>query len=57
MLEYNNSIRDIEWEIFDLLQDKISKVAEESDFLINLLGNEKLYDDKGQLENAGLTTM
>ena len=56
-IEYNNSIRDIEWQVFDLLQDKISKVAEESDFLIDLLSNEKLYDDNGKLTDEGNAVM
>lgn len=57
MIEYGNSIRDIEWNVFDLLQDRISKVADESDFLISLMGNDTLYDNRGQLTNEGLSTM
>lgn len=57
MIEYSNSIRDIEWQIFDLLQDKISRITTEADFLIDLLSNDKLYDDRGQLTNEGLSTM
>lgn len=57
LIEYNNSIRDIEWEVFDLLQEKISQITQEGDFLIDLLSNEELYDDKGQLTNYGMSTM
>lgn len=57
LLEYNNNIRDIQWQIFDLLQDRISQVADESDFLIDLMENDKLYDDRGQLTNEGKSTM
>jgi len=57
MIEYNNSIRDIEWEIFDLLQEKIGHVIEETEFLVDLLGNEKLHEDSGQLTGEGLATM
>lgn len=57
MLEYGNSIRDIEWEIFDLLQDRISHITDEADFLIDLMGNEKLYEDNGQLTDEGIATM
>lgn len=56
-IEYNNAIRDIEWKTFDLLQDKISQVAEESNFLIDLLSNEKLYDDNGKLTDEGNAVM
>lgn len=57
MIEYNNSIRDIEWEIFDLLQEKIGHVIEETEFLVDLLSNEKLHEDSGQLTGEGLAIM
>jgi hypothetical protein len=57
ILEYNNSIREIEWSIFDLLQEKISGITKESEFLIDLMSNDKLYDDRGQLTDEGLSTM
>lgn len=57
MLKFSNSIRDIQWEIFDLLQDRISHITDESKFLTDLLSNDELYDDKGRLTNEGLTTM
>lgn len=57
MIGYSNSIRDIEWEVFDLLQDRISNVADESDFLISLMSNDTLYDERGQLTDEGLSTM
>lgn len=57
ILEYANSIREIEWAEFDLLQSQISQLTTEADFLIELLSNDKLYDDRGQLTNEGMTTM
>lgn len=57
VLEYANSIREIEWGTFDLLQEKISQITKESDFLIDLMSNDKLHDDKGQLTNEGMSTM
>ena len=57
ILEYANAIREIEWQVFDLLQDKISRVADESDFLISLFEEMKLFDERGQLTNEGLSTM
>ena len=56
IIEYANSIRDIEWELFDILQSQISQITKESDFLINLLSSDKLYDDKGRLTNEGMAT-
>lgn len=57
ILEYNKSIREANWEIFDMIQEKISAIVDESEFLINLMDNDKLYDDKGQLTNEGNATM
>lgn len=57
MIQYGNSIRDIQWQLFDLLQDRISLITAESDFLIDLLSNDKLYDERGQLTSEGNSTM
>lgn len=57
ILELNNSIRDTEWQIFDLLQEKISNIAQETDFLIDLMSNDKLHDDKGVLTDEGFATV
>ena len=57
IIEFSNSIRDIQWEIFDLLQKKITHITDESKFLTDLLSNDKLYTDKGQLTDEGLATM
>ena len=57
MIKYNNSIREIEWQVFDMLQDKITDITKESDFLIDLMSNDKLYEDNGQLTDDGNATM
>ena len=57
LLEYKKNIREIDWQIFDLIQDKISKVADESQFLIDLMDNKKLYEDNGQFTDEGMATM
>jgi hypothetical protein len=57
LLEFDNAIREIDWSIFDLIQERISGVTEETDFLIDLMSNKKLFDDKGKLTSQGLATM
>lgn len=57
LLEYEKNLRELDWQIFDLIQDKISKVADESEFLIKLMSNKKLYEDNGQLTDEGMATM
>lgn len=55
--EYGKAIRETEWKVFDIMQDRISDIADESQFLIDLMSNEKLYDDRGQLTDKGMATM
>lgn len=57
LIEYNNAIRDLDWEKFELIQERISDIAAESDFLIDLMSNDKLFDDKGKLTGQGAATM
>lgn len=57
LLEFKKTMRELDWEVFELIQDRISGITEESDFLIDLMSNKKLYDDKGQLTDEGTATM
>lgn len=57
LLEYEQTLQQLSWETFDLLQERISAVSEEAEFLIELMSNNKLYDDNGQLTNEGSATM
>lgn len=57
ILEYENSIREINWSVFDMIQEQISNITTEADFLIDLMSNKKLYEDNGQLTDQGLATM
>lgn len=57
LVEYANAIRDIEWERFDYIQEQISNITEEADFLIDLLDNSDLYTDNGQLTDIGMAAM
>ena len=47
LIEYQNNLRELEWEVFDKTQEMISQVQGESDWLIDLMSNEKMYDDNG----------
>lgn len=57
LLEFDNAIREIDWSVFDLIQERISDVSEEADFLIELMSNDKLFDDKGVLSEQGAATL
>lgn len=57
LLEYAQTIQELEWEQFDVLQDRISQITDETEFLIELMSSDKLYDDRGQLTDEGMATM
>lgn len=52
-IEYNNAIRQLKWDAFDKLQNRIAYINEEADFLIDLLENKKLIDDNGNMTSEG----
>lgn len=54
--EYKNKVREINWGYFDYAQSRISKISEEANFLINLMSNDKLFQDNGQFNDLGQAT-
>lgn len=57
LIEYANSMRQIQWDAFDLQEEYISKLTEESNFLIELLSNRKLIEESGEFTNYGDATV
>lgn len=57
LIDYKNAMQEIQWDIFDKIQDRISDINKESDFLIELMANDKLFDDKGNITDKGNATM
>ena len=51
--DYNNSIRQANWDIFDYLEDRISKIVDESNFLIELIGDADLFNEQGIFNENG----
>ena len=56
IIEFKNAIREIEWGIFDKIQDRISSITDEADFLKDLMSDEKMYDDNGKVTKHGTAT-
>lgn len=54
---YNNQIQQLKWERFDYLIDKIDNVIDESNFLIDLFDNSKLFNDNGSITNEGRSVL
>lgn len=57
LLEYDKTMREIEWGYFDFTQERIGQLTQEADFLIDLMSNADLHTDKGQLTDEGMATM
>ena len=57
IIEFNNSIREVKWKQFDYARDSVSNLNDEISFLVDLLGDEKLIDDKGKFTDEGLATL
>ncbi len=57
IVDFKNSIQEIQWDVFDKLQERISGIADESDFLTDLMSSEKLFDDTGNITEFGKATM
>ena len=57
LLEFEKSMRELDWEYFDYMEDRISNITDEANFLIDLMANGKLFDDKGQMTDTGMATM
>lgn len=44
LLEYEKNLRQLKWDRFDKTEDYISKIQDESNFLVDLMSNQTLYD-------------
>ena len=53
VVKLNNEIRQLEWDRFDWIEERMADVSNEADWLIGLLQGENNYDDKGYYNNRG----
>ena len=57
IIEYNNAMHELDWKVFDKVQEKLSGIQSESDFLIDLMSDEDMFDETGTMTKYGQTTM
>lgn len=57
LAEFAKTMREIEWQHFEYLQDRISRITSESEFLKDLIGEDNLFDENGKLNNNGLSIL
>lgn len=53
LVEYDNAIRQINWEAFDRTRDDVSNLIDETQFLVDLLKDEDITDDNGNMNDNG----
>lgn len=53
LVEYNNAIRQINWDAFDRTRDDVSNLIDETEFLVGLLKDKGITDDNGNITNEG----
>ena len=49
--------REFRWEVFDYLEDSISRIIGEADYLVELLSSEDLFDDNGNFTKYADATL
>lgn len=53
LVEYDNAIRQINWDAFDRTRDNVSNLIDETQFLVDLLKDEDITDDNGNINDNG----
>lgn len=53
LVEYDNAIRQINWDAFDRTRDDVSNLIDETQFLVDLLKDEDITDDNGNMNDNG----
>lgn len=55
--DFNNEIRQIDWDLFDFAREQESKLMDEADFMIDLLDSAKMFSEAGEITAEGMATM
>lgn len=53
LVEYDNAIRQINWDAFNRTRDDVSNLIDETQFLVDLLKDEDITDDNGNMNDNG----
>ena len=57
LVKYQKTLRSIGWDRFAFAMDRFGQLSDEANFLVDLMSNGELYDDRGQFNGAGLATL
>lgn len=53
LVDYDNAIRQINWDAFDRTRDDVNNLIDETQFLVDLLKDEDITDDNGNMNDNG----
>ena len=56
-VKFRKELEKLNWDKFDFLQNQISDIAEEAQFMIDLLSHKDLFDKEGLITNEGMATI
>jgi hypothetical protein len=56
-IEWANTIRDLDWEKFDALLDRMNRIKSEVEFLIEYLSYDDMFNDDGSFTKEGQATL
>ncbi len=56
-VKWQKAIRDLGFEIFEWIEEKVTNISTEIEFLVGLLGDYKLVDEQGYLNDRGYATL
>ena len=54
LIEFNQALQQLSWATFDRMQGYINNITSEAEFLIDMLDEEDLFDDNGNMSDKGL---
>ena len=54
LITYNNSIRQIDWDVWEKTHNAIGGVINELEFLYGLINEDKMFDEQGTITNEGI---
>ena len=57
LIKYQQDMKNLDWEGFDKEQEAIGRFTDESDFLIDMMSDEKMYDENGSMTEHGKATL
>ena len=54
LIEFNQTLQQLSWEVFDRIRESVSDITTEAEFLIDILDSKDLHTDKGVITDEGL---